>query len=47
MKKTYKNPEIEVTEFEVKDILTTSDGYGGDNDFENPWGQSQPYWNVY
>lgn len=48
MKKTYEIPEVEVTEFEIKDIVTASDGYGGDNDFENPWSKSTStsYWQV-
>ena len=46
MKKTYKIPEVEVTEFEINDIVTTSDGYGGDNDLSNPWSKSNSYWNI-
>ena len=43
MKKTYQNPEVEVTEFKIEDVITTS---GGDNDLPNPWSKSTSYWNA-
>ena len=38
MKKIYEIPEVEVTEFEIEDIVTVS--FGGDNDVSNPWSKS-------
>ena len=37
MKKKYVTPEMEITEFEVEDVITTSGGDGKDNNDTPPY----------
>ncbi|SFW43967.1 hypothetical protein [Ruminococcus flavefaciens] len=34
MEKKYTTPEMEITEFEAEDVITTSGGANGNNEYE-------------
>jgi hypothetical protein len=35
MEKKYTTPEMEITEFEAEDVITTSGGANGNNEYEH------------
>ena len=44
MYKNYITPQMEITEFDSEDVITTSSGIpdGGNNEYENPTGVVDP-----
>lgn len=35
MREIYESPELEISAYEIEDVITAS---FGDNDFQDPWG---------